>query len=111
MHVLAMMALEIGRDDEYGARSYRAAFAKDGRLVTTCLDGHLRLYNDAFRRVAIMRTDDGAQPYGVAFSPDGEFVAVGGAKVRAETMLMSDTTTGTLITKSLIEIATALRRS
>jgi WD40 repeat protein len=32
------------RDDQYGASSYRAAFARDGRLATSSFDGLIRSY-------------------------------------------------------------------
>ena len=35
---------EAFRDDQYGGDSYGATFARDGRLVTTALDGMIRLY-------------------------------------------------------------------
>ena len=68
---------EIARDDDYGGPSYGAAFAADGRLATTSLDGHLRLYDRAFQRVAVTKVEDGAEPFGIAFSPGGDRLAVG----------------------------------
>jgi WD40 repeat protein len=68
---------EIARDDDYGGDSYGAAFAADGRLATTSNDGHLRLYDRTFRPVALKEAEDGAQPYGIAFSPEGDRLAVG----------------------------------
>jgi WD40 repeat protein len=68
---------EVARDTDYGDGSYGAAFAHDGRLATTSYDGHIRLYDRAFRRVATRQTNGGRKPYGVAFSPDGTELAVG----------------------------------
>jgi WD40 repeat protein len=68
---------EVARDDAYGGDSYGAAFAADGRLATTSWDGTLRLYDGAFRRVATAKTTDGTRPYGLAFTPAGDRLAVG----------------------------------
>jgi WD40 repeat protein len=71
---------EVARDAPYGDSSYGAAFAADGRLATTSWDGALRLYerdNGTFRRVATAKTTDGALPYGLAFTPAGDRLAVG----------------------------------
>jgi WD40 repeat protein len=68
---------EVARDAPYGDGSYGAAFAADGRLATTSLDGTVRLYNRTFRRVATVKTTDGTQPLGLAFTPAGDRLAVG----------------------------------
>ena len=76
---------EAFRDDQYGSDSYGAAFARDGRLATTSYDGLIRLYqfdpngnNPNFRRVGEpVKAASGNRPRGVAFSPDGNRVAVG----------------------------------
>jgi DNA-binding beta-propeller fold protein YncE len=52
-------------------------FAADGRLVTTSLDGQVRLYNAALKRVAAYRVPDGKKPLAAAFNKDGTTVAVG----------------------------------
>ena len=41
------------------------------------MDGTLRLYDRAFRRVATAKTTDGTRPFGLAFSPAGDRLAVG----------------------------------
>jgi WD40 repeat protein len=74
---------EVARDTEYGVTSYGAAFARDGQLVTTSWDGHVRLYDRAFRRIAKRKTPGGRLPYDVAFSPDGKTLAVGYADAAA----------------------------
>jgi WD40 repeat protein len=68
---------EVARDASYGDDSYGAAFAADGRLATTSIDGTLRLYDGAFRRVAAVKTTDGTRPYGLPFTPVGDRLAVG----------------------------------
>jgi len=68
---------EIARDTDYGADSYSAEFDRAGRLVTTCDDGFLRLYDANFRLVAKRPAPGGKQPWSARFSPDGSKVAVG----------------------------------
>jgi len=67
----------IARDVDYGADSYSAEFDRAGRLVTTCWDGALRLYDASFRLVAKRQAPGGKQPYSARFSLDGSKVAVG----------------------------------
>ena len=52
-------------------------FAPDGRLVTSALDGTVRLYDAGFKRVASYRVPGGRKPLAVAFNKDGSAVAVG----------------------------------
>ncbi|MGI9492644.1 MAG: WD40 repeat domain-containing protein, partial [Geminicoccaceae bacterium] len=69
---------EIVRDDAYGGDSYGAAFARDGRLATTSLDGQVRLYAAAsFTLIDRQEVEGGDRPFGLAFSPDGRKLAVG----------------------------------
>lgn len=71
---------ELFADRDYGERSLGCTFAADGRLVTSSFDGKLRLYapdGRGLRRVATRSTDGGRRPYGVAFHPDDDRVAVG----------------------------------
>jgi WD40 repeat protein len=76
---------ETFRDDQYGERSQGATFARDGRLATTSYDGMIRLYrydpgndNPNFRRFGEpVKAPSGHLPRGIAFSPDGERLAVG----------------------------------
>lgn len=68
---------ERARDPDYGAQSNGVAFARDGRLATTSDDGRVRLYDRAFHRVAVAATVGGRRPFGLAFSPDGDRLAVG----------------------------------
>jgi WD40 repeat protein len=70
---------EVARGEGYGDSSYGAAFSGDGRLATTSDDGRLRLYSPG-PRVAELKevvAPGGAQPSGIAFSPDGLCIAVG----------------------------------
>jgi WD40 repeat protein len=76
---------EAFRDDGYGDSSYGAAFAPDGRLATTSYDGKIRLYaydrnskTPNFRAVGQpIPAPGGSPPRGIAFSPDGNHLAVG----------------------------------
>lgn len=67
-------------DLDYGDACYSVDFAADGRLVSTSLDGHLRLYaleGEGFRRVAKEKAPGGGRPFTARFSPDGKQIAVG----------------------------------
>jgi WD40 repeat protein len=76
---------EAFRDDQYGAESLGASFARDGRLVTTSWDGLIRLYRfdpinerPNFRRVGEpVEALSGARPDQIVFSPDGKRLALG----------------------------------
>ncbi len=91
---------EQARDPDYGDRAYWAEFAPDGRLLTSCYDGRVRLYaapgpgaaagGPWWRRLWKAGADDGRlkprcstrppggrRPFAVTFSPDGDRVAVG----------------------------------
>jgi WD40 repeat protein len=61
---------------DYGDRSYGAAFAADGRLVTTSYDGRLRLYDSGGNLLASVRTAH-SRPFGLAINPVDERLAVG----------------------------------
>jgi WD40 repeat protein len=84
---------EMARDEPYGDDSYGAAFATDGRLATTSYDGTLRLYDPKFQRVAIAKTTAGTQPYGIAFTPIGDRLAVGYNDTTAISLLDGHTLT------------------
>jgi WD40 repeat protein len=68
---------EIAQDRNYGDDSRWADFDMEGRLVTSCYDGYIRLYDQAFRLVAKAKTPGGEKPRSVNFSPDGKKIAVG----------------------------------
>ena len=69
--------LEIARDTDYGADSSSVEFDHAGRLVTTCYDGSLRLYDANFRLLSKRQATGGKEPSSARFSPDGSKVAVG----------------------------------
>jgi WD40 repeat protein len=72
---------EIGRDEDYNQPSYGAAFASDGRLATTALDGGVRIYGKEcaghFSPMVVAEAPSGSEPLGIAFSPDGSRLALG----------------------------------
>ena len=70
----------IGADDDYNSGSYGADFDGNGKLVTTSLDGLIRLYvlgQSGLRLIAIKEGDGGKEPDGVKFSPDKTKIVVG----------------------------------
>ncbi|WP_089725708.1 WD40 repeat domain-containing protein [Candidatus Thiosymbion oneisti] len=69
--------VEIGRDADYGADSYWVDFDGRGRLVTSSMDGFIRLYDSKLRLIAKKKAPGGERPFGVAFAPDGNRIAVG----------------------------------
>ena len=67
---------EVAADRDYSGDSYWAAFDREGRLVTSSVDGQIRLYCSDFRLIELKKVPGGS-PFGVAFSPDGAQLAVG----------------------------------
>ena len=57
--------------------AHRIDFAPDGRLVTNCLDGLVRLYDSNLTLLVAKKPIEGGQLGGVHFSPDGKRIAVG----------------------------------
>lgn len=70
-------ATEVARDSDYGASSYWVEFDRQGRLLTSCWDGWLRLYDAQFRLLLKRQAPGGREPFAARFSPDGSLVAVG----------------------------------
>jgi WD40 repeat protein len=72
---------QVGEDRDYGSDSYGADFDATGRLVTSCFDGYIRIYdrtsNGALRLAAKRKQEGSEHPYGVSFTPDGSAIAVG----------------------------------
>lgn len=68
---------EVVRDTDYGDSSYGADFAADGRLATTSDDGWVRLYGPDLRLLHRARPPGGSRPFGIAFSPAGDRLAIG----------------------------------
>jgi len=74
---LANLQRELLRDDDCPLQTQSADFDRRGRLVTSCSDGLLRLFDAQGRRIGKRKVDGGSQPSSVRFSPDGTRVAVG----------------------------------
>ena len=64
-------------DTDYGDHSHGAMFAANGQLATTSYDGQVRLYNRYGVRLAARQLTAGERPFDIAFSPDGNRLAVG----------------------------------
>jgi WD40 repeat protein len=64
-------------DSDYADAIEWVDFAADGRLVTTSLDGFVRLYDAGFKKLASWRAPQGRTPYAAAFDKSGATVAVG----------------------------------
>jgi WD40 repeat protein len=69
--------IEVGRDTDYGDGSYSVEFDRAGRLVSTCLDGYLRLYDVDFKLLVKRQAPGGQMPFAARFSPAGYAIAVG----------------------------------
>ncbi len=79
-------------DADYGDRSYWADFDRDGRLVTACYDGFVRLYAAGRYEEPISKVKGrgGKRPFSAVFSPDGERIAVGYDDGAAVDLLRAD---------------------
>ena len=64
-------------DADYGDAIEWLEFAPDGRLVTSSLDGQVRLYDKDFKRLAAWRAPAGKKPYETTFDKAGARIAVG----------------------------------
>ena len=62
---------QVTEDRDYADYVMGLAFAADGRLAATSYDGHVRLYGTDGRLAKRAKAPGGAQPFGIAFSPDG----------------------------------------
>ena len=78
---------EIARDSDYGDHSLWAEFDQRGRLVTTCWDGYVRLYDANFTRLVRSKALGGTRPWAARFSPDGSTIAVGFSDTTAVNVL------------------------
>ncbi len=71
---------QIFSDTDYADNSMWCDFDPQNRLVTSSLDGYLRLYSsasDSFSLVAKSDAPGGSRPYAAVFSPAGDKIAVG----------------------------------
>ncbi len=77
----------VASDSQYDDASLWCDFAPDGHLVTSALDGQIRLYDADFNLIAKRPAPGGKEPFAVAFSPDGSHIAVGLADAPAVALL------------------------
>ncbi|MFL6209832.1 MAG: WD40 repeat domain-containing protein [Pyrinomonadaceae bacterium] len=68
---------QVWYDETYTDASYGADFDGERRLVTSCYDGVIRLYDRALRLRQKTTAPGGKLPYTVRFSPDGRKIALG----------------------------------
>ncbi|MEL7378028.1 MAG: peptidase C14, partial [Bacteroidota bacterium] len=67
----------VSKDEDCDDRSYNLAFSPDGQYsATVAYDGKLRLYNQQFELINTKQLEY-AKPYSLAFSEDGQKIAVG----------------------------------
>ena len=69
--------VQVAEDKEYNADCVAVAFRVDGVLAASGLDGFVRLYTPDFKLVTRSKASGGTHPHGLAFSPDGNKLAVG----------------------------------
>ncbi|MDM8568522.1 caspase family protein [Thiotrichales bacterium HSG1] len=67
---------QIAKDTDYGSDSYWAEFDYTGRLVSSCWDGYVRLYDKNFNLIK-RKAPEGNRPFAVRFSPTGDKIAIG----------------------------------
>ena len=80
----------IKQDSDYQDSVYGLDFSDDGRLVTTSLDGYIRLYDKNFNLIRKKKAPGGSQPYQISFSPDGSRIAVGYDETPSVDVLSAD---------------------
>ena len=72
------------KDTDYGDSAIAFDFIRPtGMLVTSSLDGKLRLYDKNFTLIKAQTLPEGRKPHGISVSPDGSRVAVGYAEPEA----------------------------
>jgi WD40 repeat protein len=66
------------QDIDYRDKLLELDFSRAGALVAAGLDGYLRLYDASFKLLGrVAQGLAGHQPFGIRFSPDGRYVALG----------------------------------
>lgn len=68
---------KITEDTQYTDDLMDMDISPEGRVVTTALDGYVRLYDESFKLIARKSIPGGKKPISVRFSPDGARIAVG----------------------------------
>jgi len=68
----------IAADHEYRGKLLELDFSPQGGLITSSLDGFLRVYDRDFKLAGRVNAGlAGHEPFGIRYSPDGRYVAVG----------------------------------
>ncbi len=67
----------VAEDTDYPETSTWVEFDRAGRLITTCYDGKVRLYDKDFKLIVSRAMPEGRRPDSLSFSPDGSQIAVG----------------------------------
>lgn len=79
---------EIAWDIDYQDKTIGLAFTAEGRVITTSLDGYVRLYDDGFQLIGRVKAGlAGKRPFGARLSPDGKKIAIGFHDVAAVSVL------------------------
>jgi len=81
----------VGSDPAYGDASFWVEFAPSGRLLSSSLDGFIRLYGQNFKLLKKQAPASGKHPFAARFSPDGDKVALGFEDTTAVEVLAADT--------------------
>ncbi|MEO8062905.1 MAG: caspase family protein [Pseudomonadota bacterium] len=70
--------LRVAADHDYRGKLLELDFGPQGRLSTSSLDGFIRVYDSSFKLAGRVNAGlAGHEPFGVRYSPDGRYVAVG----------------------------------
>src|SRR3569623_783470 len=82
---------EIAWDIDYQDKTIGLAFTPQGRIITTALDGYVRLYDSEFQLIGRVKSGlAGARPFGARLSPDGSKIVVGFHDVAAVSVLSAE---------------------
>jgi WD40 repeat protein len=80
----------VAEDQAYRGNLLELDFTGDGRMVTTSLDGFVRTYDRRFTLAGRIKAGlPGVEPFGVRYSPDGRYIAVGFNDVARVSVLRS----------------------
>ncbi len=91
---------ELGSDAQYDGEVYGGQFSPDGkRYASSSVDGQVRLYDVSSQLLKLLISERpaanesrlGSQPFGIAFAPDGRWLAVGYADTAVVAVLQADT--------------------